>query len=112
MTKYRFVGIALVYIVWMAILSPISAPAQRGAVEGFNRNTERELSRRTPSALRGLVPNIFDPNIMDQDIIDLRLITPPLERPIDPDDYIVGPGDNLLVSFSYVAPGFALKGCL
>lgn len=108
MTKYRFVGIALVYIVWMVILSPISVRAQRGAVEGFNRNTERESSRRTPSALRGLVPNIFDPNIMDQDIIDLRLITPPLERPIDPDDYIVGPGDNLFVSFSYVAPGFAL----
>lgn len=108
MTKYKFIGFAWVYIAWILVLSPMPSNAQRGAVEGFNRNTERESSRRTPSALRGLVPNIFDPNIMDQDVIDLRLITPPLERPINPDDYVVGPGDNLFVSFSNVTPGFAL----
>jgi polysaccharide export outer membrane protein len=108
LTKYKFIGFAWVYIAWILVLSPMPSNAQRGAVEGFNRNTERESSRRTPSALRGLVPNIFDPNIMDQDVIDLRLITPPLERPINPDDYVVGPGDNLFVSFSNVTPGFAL----
>lgn len=103
--QFLLLGMVLITIV---LASPVSVTAQRGAVEGFNRNSERESGRRTNSALRGLVPNIFDPNIMDQDIIDLRLITPPLERPIDPNEYLVGPGDNLFISFSNVTPGFAL----
>lgn len=84
------------------------AVAQQGAVEGALRDSERQSSRRTPSALRGIVPSLFDPNLMQRDVVDLRLLTPPLERPIDPETYLVGPGDNFFVTLGEQSQGYAL----
>lgn len=89
----------------------ISLPlyAQRGAVEGFLRESERQGGRRTPTALRGLVPSLFDQDALKREIVDLRLITPPLEQAVDPQKYTVGPGDNLLVSIQgEMSPDYAL----
>lgn len=45
---------------------------------------------------------------MQQDVVDLRLLTPPLERPIDPETYSIGPGDNLFVTIGDLSQGYAL----
>jgi protein involved in polysaccharide export with SLBB domain len=99
------VGLLLSTLIFLA---PALLHAQTGAVESFIRDSERQTGRRTPSALRGLIPGLFDPEAMKQDLVDLRLITPPLEQAIDPETYIVGPGDNLLVSVADLLPGYAL----
>ena len=80
------------------LITPHLAVAQRSAMEQFLRETERHSGRRTPTALRGLVPSLFDQETLLKEVVDLRLITPPLEQPIDPETYIVGPGDHLLIS--------------
>lgn len=75
-----------------------AAHAQQQAVESFLRQNEQTRGSRTPSALRGLVPNIFDQDALGRPLVDTRIVTPPLEDPVDPDTYIVGPGDNLLIN--------------
>lgn len=80
------------------LLIPRPSLAQRSPVEEFLRQSEQQSGRRTPSAQRGLIPGLFDQETLLKGIMDLRLISPPLEQPLDPGAYIVGPGDNLLVS--------------
>ena len=96
--------------IFLALLVGLSQPAsaQQGAVEGALRDSERQSARRTPSAFRGLVPGLFDQQVMQQDVVDLRLLTPPLERPIEPETYLVGPGDNLFVTMGEQSQGYAL----
>ncbi|MBM3262176.1 MAG: SLBB domain-containing protein [candidate division Zixibacteria bacterium] len=99
---------ALLVFLLLAVAFPFFAHAQRGIMEGVLRDGERQNTRRTPTATRGLTPSLFDPNVMQQDIADLRLLTPPLERPIDPDTYRLGPGDHLLISMTEIGSGFAV----
>lgn len=103
MVQYRKMQSKMWPWVWCMVglyclITPHFAVAQRSAMEQFLRETERQSGRRTPTALRGLVPSLFDQGTLMKEVVDLRLITPPLEQPIDPDKYIVGPGDHLLVS--------------
>ncbi len=94
-----------------AVVLSLSTPAlgQRGAVEQFLRDSERQGGRRTSTALRGLIPSLFDQEVLMREVVDLRLITPPLENPVDPNTYIIGPGDNMLISIQgEMSPDYAL----
>ncbi|MEE2710920.1 MAG: SLBB domain-containing protein [Gemmatimonadota bacterium] len=104
--SWNFVRLSL-----CAVVLSLSLPVlgQRGAVEQFLRDSERQGGRRTPTALRGLIPSLFDQEVLKREVVDLRLITPPLEKPVDPNNYIIGPGDNMLVSIQgEMSPDYAL----
>ncbi|MBI4551086.1 MAG: SLBB domain-containing protein [Candidatus Latescibacteria bacterium] len=85
----------LVLIICACSLATVSpAFAQQ---DMFLRDTEREQGRRTLSASRALIPNLFNQENLLKGVVDVRLILPPLEQPISPATYTVGPGDNILV---------------